>query len=331
MLRLLVLATLWPLASWGNTYDFDYRAVGDADARPTNVFDDGAATYFQFATGRPVPVILKVGPAGEQLVTWRVNGPYVVVDGVLPDWRLRLGRGIAAVRYAGARPLAMKGVLYGAAEPISEGGPVAAPVAPTPSQAQRPASAPAPTLSAPQATPPGTDVEIAKPAQTPPAPAPIPPSVSAQTVPDFSGSFVVQMGASVAIPQPPRLAAAPAPEVNAAATMLKLALALPVSRHVSERLTVRFSDLSASASDQVALDAAARQANGMGAGYIVVRAYSGAWNLKSRQRYASLRGEEVKLALVRAGVNEGRVRVVIATKRTASRADIMFIGRGTPV
>jgi len=329
MLRLLVLATLWPLASWGATYDFDYRSVGDPDARPTNVFDDGAATYFQFATGRPVPVILKVGPAGEQLAAWRVNGPYVVVDGVLPDWRLRLGRGIAAVRYAGTRLLAMKGALYGAAEPISEGGPVAAPVAPTPSQAQRPASAP--TLSAPQTTPPGADVEIAKPAQIPPAPAPIPPSVPAQTVPDFSGSFVVQMGASVAIPQPPRRAPAPAPEVNTAAPMLKLALALPVSRHVSERLTVRFSDLSASASDQVALDAAARQANGMGAGYIVVRAYSGAWNLKSRQRYASLRGEEVKLALVRAGVNEKRVRVVIATKRTASRADIMFIGRGTPV
>lgn len=321
MLRLLALATLWPLVSWGAVYDFDYRSVGDQDAKPTNVFDDGRSTYFQFAAGRPVPVILMVGPAGERLATWREDGPYIVVDGVLPDWRMRLGRGIAAVRYAGTRPLAMKGVLYGAAVPISEGGTVATALAPSILTRPAPAASmasPGPALIAPTAAP---AQGIASPALV--AAPTI--AVGAQALPDFTGSFIVQMGA--AVPPSPRVATEPTPGA-AAAPALKLAVALRGSRRVSERLTVRFSDLSPSAADQVTLDTAIRQANGMSAGYIVVRAYSGAKSLKSRQRYAALRGDEVKSALVRAGVDVARIRVVAATTRAASRADILFIGEG---
>lgn len=325
MLRLLALATLWPLVSWGAVYDFDYRSVGDPDARPTNIFDDGNSTYFQFAAGRPVPAILKIGPAGERLATWREDGPYIVVDEVLPDWRMRLGRGIAAVRYAGTRPLAVKGVLYGAAVPISEGGSAAprrpALVAPMTSQSPAPA---APALSLAQG--------IARPASAvPPAIPPISHGGAAQSLPDFSGSFVVQMG-GVGILQSPRAAPEPAPEA-AAMPALKLAVAMRISRRVSERLSVRFADLSPSATDQVMLDTAVNQAKdmqakGMSSGYIVVRAYSGAKSLKSRQRYAALRGDEVKSALVRAGVDAARIRVVAAATRTASRADILFIGEG---
>lgn len=320
MLRLLALATLWPLVSWGAVYDFDYRSVGDPDARPTNIFDDGNSTYFQFAAGRPVPAILKIGPTGERLATWREDGPYVVVDEVLPDWRMRLGRGIAAVRYAGTRPLAVKGVLYGAAVPISEGGsaPSRRPalVAPMTSQSLAPTAAPAaPALSLAQ--------EIARPASAVP---PIIPGGPAQSLPDFSGSFVVQMGGA-GILQSPRAAPEPAPEA-AATPALKLAVAMRISRRVSERLSVRFTDLSPSATDQMTLDTAINQAKGMSSGYIVVRAYSGAKSLKSRQRYAALRGDEVKSALVRAGVDAARIRVVAATTRTASRADILFIGEG---
>ena len=47
-IRTFLLVIAWPLASWGNTYDFDYRTVGDLDARPANVFDDG--TYQQLRT-----------------------------------------------------------------------------------------------------------------------------------------------------------------------------------------------------------------------------------------------------------------------------------------
>jgi hypothetical protein len=324
MLRLLALATLCPLVSWGAVYDFDYRSVGDPDARPTNIFDDGNSTYFQFAAGRPVPAILKVGPAGERLSTWREDGPYVVVDEVLPDWRMRLGRGIAAVRYAGTRPLAVKGVLYGAAVPISEGGSAAlrrpAPVATMTSQSPAPTAAPAaPALSLAQG--------IARPASAvPPAIPPISHGGPAQSLPDFSGGFVVQMG-SAGILQSPRAAPETAPEA-AATPSLKLAVAMRISRRVSERLSVRFTDLSPSATDQVMLDTAVSQAKGMSAGYIVVRAYSGAKSLKSRQRYAALRADEVKSALVRAGVDAARIRVVTATTRTASRADILFIGEG---
>ena len=170
-------------------YDFDYRTVGDPEARPANVFDDGAATFFQFAPGHPVPAILKVGPSGEQLATWRIDGPYVVVDGVLTDWRLRLGRGIAAVRYSGTRQLALKGTLYGAAVPLSEAGPVATPVVPTLSRSQVPVApmvSPAPTpglVTEPTRTATATSVPV------PAVPVPLP---------DFSGSFVVRMNAAVA-------------------------------------------------------------------------------------------------------------------------------------
>jgi len=200
LLRTFLLA-LWPLISWGNTYDFDYRTVGDLDARPANVFDDGAKTYFQFAPGHPVPAILKVGPAGEQLTTWRTDGPYIVVDGVLPDWRLRLGRGIAAVRYAGSRPLGVKGMLYGAAVPISETGPAAIePVAAVaaPAHVQRPV--PAPIVIAPPASPSAVAASSEK-APTLGNPAVKTPAASA---PEFSGSFVVQFlpaGTSALQPQ----------------------------------------------------------------------------------------------------------------------------------
>ncbi|MDD5389003.1 MAG: TrbG/VirB9 family P-type conjugative transfer protein [Gallionellaceae bacterium] len=328
MLRLLVLATLWPLVSWGATYDFDYRTVGDADARPANVFDDGTATFFQFAPGRPVPAILKVGPTGEQLATWRPDGPYIVVDGVLPDWRLRLGRGIAAVRYAGSRPLGMKGTLYGAAVPISETGPASLSTPQMPAMAARPVLLPTPVVPAPpapqQIIKPGAVAERAMPASMPLLPAPVAP---APVLPDFSGSFVVRMDAPGAdAPMRRRV------EPDALAPALKLAIALPVVRSVIERMSVRFANLIASASDLATLETAAKQAADMSkGGYIVVRAYSGAQNAQSRRRYAALRGEEVKSALVRAGIAVERVRVVTATTRGAPHADIVFIGGGIQV
>lgn len=330
-LRTLLLA-LWPLASWGNTYDFDYRTVGDIDARPANVFDDGTVTFFQFAPGRPVPAILKVGPTGEQLATWRPDGPYIVVDGVLTDWRLRLGRGIAAVRYAGSRPLGMKGTLYGAAVPISEMGPVQVSTPPTPSMVPHPASLPTPAVPAPpQIIKPGVVAERAMPAPAPLLPAPAP------VLPEFSGSFVVRMvapGPAAPLPQQSELRQSELrqSESDMTAPALKLAIALPVVRSVIERMSVRFANLIASASDFATLETAARQAANMNqGGYIVVRAYSGAQNSKSRQRYAVLRGEEVKAALVRAGIAAGRIRVVTATTRSAPHADIVFIGGGIQV
>jgi len=286
-LRTLLLA-LWPLASWGNTYDFDYRTVGDMDARPANVFDDGASTYFQFAPGRPVPAILKVGPAGEQLAAWRPDGPYIVVDGVLPDWRLRLGRGIAAVRYAGSRPLGLKGTLYGAAVPISESGPVAVIATPLPTQVQQP---PQPVRA----------VESAVPSPT--------------KLPEFSGSFVVQfLPAETSAMQPQGRGEDLAPAQAG----------IPLD---TRKISVRFGGnaVQASPTDRAKIRAAAKSA--VAADTLAIRAFSGAADTDTRKRYIARRAENVKAALVAAGVPEAKIRLVYgATDRAfAPKAEIEFI------
>jgi len=286
-IRTLLLA-IWPLTSWGNSYDFDYRTVGDMDARPANVFDDGASTYFQFAPGRPVPAILKVGPAGEQLAAWRPDGPYIVVDGVLPDWRLRLGRGIAAVRYAGSRPLGLKGTLYGAAVPISESGPVAVIATPLPTQVQQP---PQPVRA----------VESAVPSPT--------------KLPEFSGSFVVQfLPAETSAMQPQGRGEDLAPAQAG----------IPLD---TRKISVRFGGnaVQASPTDRAKIRAAAKSA--VAADTLAIRAFSGAADTDTRKRYIARRAENVKAALVAAGVPEAKIRLVYgATDRAfAPKAEIEFI------
>ncbi|MDP2835173.1 MAG: TrbG/VirB9 family P-type conjugative transfer protein [Pseudomonadota bacterium] len=281
---------LWATAA-GAAYDFDYRTVGDMDARPANVFDDGASTYFQFAPGRPVPAILKVGPAGEQLAAWRLDGPYIVVDGVLPDWRFRLGRGIAAVRYAGSRPLGLKGVLYGAAVPISESGPVATMATPVPTQVQQP---PQPVRAVTSAVP-------------------------EPKLPEFSGSFVVQfLPAEISAMQPQGRGEYPAP---APAGM---------SRN-TRKLSVRFGGnaVQASHADRAKIRAAAQSA--VAADTLAIRAFSGAADADTRKRYVARRAENVKAALVAAGVPEAKIRLVYgATDRVfAPKAEIEFIRDGS--
>lgn len=299
-IRTLLLA-IWPLTSWGAAYDFDYRTVGDMDARPANVFDDGVSTYFQFAPGRPVPAILKVGPAGEQLAAWRPDGPYIVVDGVLPDWRLRLGRGIAAVRYAGSRPLGLKGTLYGAAVPISESGPVAVMATPVPIQAQQPAPA-ALAVTSPQPV-------------LPSAAGITPPAVMVPKLPEFSGSFVVQfLPAETSKTEPQR--------------GLELPAGFPQD---ARKISVRFGGAAvrASRADQARIRAAAKSA--VNADTLAIRAFSGAADTDTRKRYIVRRAENVKAALIDAGVPEAKIRFVYgATDRAfAPKAEIEFIRDGS--
>ena len=314
LLRTFLLA-LWPLISWGSTYDFDYRTVGDLDARPANVFDDGAKTYFQFAPGRPVPAILKVGPAGEQLTTWRTDGPYIVVDGVLPDWHLRQGRGIAAVRYAGSRPLGVKGMLYGAAVPIAETGPAEmGPVAAVaaPAHAQHPV--PAPIVIAPPAPP--SDVA----ASPDKAPALGYPAVNAPTAPapEFSGSFVVQFlpaGTSALQPQGgiPTPAHAPARNAEVRRVSVKFAGGAVQASHADLARIL-------TAAHSVATSAA-------NADTIRVRAFSGAAGADTRKQYIALRLEKLKTALIGAGIPEAKIHFASddSGRPASSRAVIEFV------
>lgn len=83
--------------------NFDYRISGDRpDWRPLRVFDDGRRTLVEFppdiAQGE-MPPFFVVGEEGEaELVNYRVNGRYLIVDRLFRKAELRLGAGRRQVR-----------------------------------------------------------------------------------------------------------------------------------------------------------------------------------------------------------------------------------------
>lgn len=81
-------------------YDFSYRIVADARLRPSQVFDDGQTTYFQFLGGEAIPAIFRVTPQGPIVTTPEVDGPYVKVQGVEGEFLLRMGTAQGRVIYS---------------------------------------------------------------------------------------------------------------------------------------------------------------------------------------------------------------------------------------
>jgi P-type conjugative transfer protein TrbG len=95
--------------------DFDYR-VGPAKGRPprwtpVRVFDDGAKTFIQFPPSLPTseaPPLFLVDPKGRaELVNYRVQGLYYVVDRLIDTAELRLGetpQAVVRIVHVGVRP-----------------------------------------------------------------------------------------------------------------------------------------------------------------------------------------------------------------------------------
>ncbi|MEZ5688118.1 MAG: P-type conjugative transfer protein TrbG [Caenibius sp.] len=83
--------------------NFDYRISGDRPAwRPLRVFDDGQRTLVEFppdiAQGE-MPPFFVIGEEGEaELVNYRVNGRYLIIDRLFRKAELRLGAGRRQVR-----------------------------------------------------------------------------------------------------------------------------------------------------------------------------------------------------------------------------------------
>lgn len=83
--------------------NFDYRISGDKpDWRPLRVFDDGQRTLVEFppdiAQGE-MPPFFVIGEEGDaELVNYRVNGRYLIVDRLFHKAELRLGAGRRQVR-----------------------------------------------------------------------------------------------------------------------------------------------------------------------------------------------------------------------------------------
>lgn len=81
--------------------NFRYRLSGDkAPWRPVRVFDDGRQVFVEFgeaiATGE-MPPLFVIGPKGEaELVNYRVDGRYMLVDRLFERAELRLGAGKSA-------------------------------------------------------------------------------------------------------------------------------------------------------------------------------------------------------------------------------------------
>lgn len=80
--------------------DFDYgirNVSGKPSWRPVRVFNDGSKTYIQLpdgATAQDVPVLVALSASGvDQLVNFRMRGPYFVVDRVLERAALLAGVG----------------------------------------------------------------------------------------------------------------------------------------------------------------------------------------------------------------------------------------------
>ena len=83
--------------------NFDYRIAGDKPAwRPVRVFDDGTRTMVEFPSNIAqfeMPPLFVTGPSKEaELVNYRVEGRFLVVDRLFAAAELRLGTGRHAVR-----------------------------------------------------------------------------------------------------------------------------------------------------------------------------------------------------------------------------------------
>ena len=78
--------------------NFRYRIEGDRQAwKPVRAFDDGRQVFVEFPAGisqGEMPPLFVTGAAGDaELVNYRVQGRYMVVDRLFAAAELRLGDG----------------------------------------------------------------------------------------------------------------------------------------------------------------------------------------------------------------------------------------------
>ena len=74
-------------------YHWDYSFSGDKTIMPLHAFDDGQFTYFQLRHGQAVPAVFAVDNAEgeESVVNTRIEGDYLVIQQLSPQFTLRQG------------------------------------------------------------------------------------------------------------------------------------------------------------------------------------------------------------------------------------------------
>lgn len=78
-------------AAAGTPYQFHWTLSGNRSVSPLQVFDDGQRTWLQFAPGQALPAVFRAQGAGDVLVRYTVQDPYVVLPGVWPRLSFRGG------------------------------------------------------------------------------------------------------------------------------------------------------------------------------------------------------------------------------------------------
>jgi type IV secretion system protein VirB9 len=75
-----------------------YTYTGSRVSLPSQVFDDGRFTYFQWPTNTPIPALFLVGPDGsESIVNYSVRDGYQVVEQLAPRFKLRNGAEVTLI------------------------------------------------------------------------------------------------------------------------------------------------------------------------------------------------------------------------------------------
>ncbi len=82
-------------------FNFAWRLSGDRGVAPLQVFDDGRRTWLQFPTEQLLPAVFEHTSSGDRTLSYKREGPYMVLEGVWPKLVLRGGHLKALVEQLG--------------------------------------------------------------------------------------------------------------------------------------------------------------------------------------------------------------------------------------
>ncbi|KVL26039.1 transglycosylase SLT domain-containing protein [Burkholderia sp. MSMB1835] len=119
------------------TYNFGWTVTGADQAKPTQVFDDGARIYVQFSDMKHVPAIFTETSSGRVLMSWELQFPYAVLTRPAQTLIFQLGP-FEARAQRGAAGMTAQG---GAGTGTQRSGATAATAATTPAAKQPAANA----------------------------------------------------------------------------------------------------------------------------------------------------------------------------------------------
>ena len=100
---LLVAEAVKPTPPDPSTFDRHYEMAGAKELWPSEIYDDGRATYFSWSKEVALPAIFAVEPNGqESLVNASVRDGKTVVQRTAARFLLRSGKALATISHAGA-------------------------------------------------------------------------------------------------------------------------------------------------------------------------------------------------------------------------------------